>query len=101
MIPRPWHARAITWSQFSGDERVYRLILAEAEKANPPIDFNHKFPGAAEAVADQTEVSGAFTQSGWTFMQGALENPIAVFQCGLMGPGARESLPGRLGETRR
>jgi type VI secretion system protein ImpL len=66
-------------SQFSGDERVYRLIIAEAEKANPPIDFNHKFPSAAEAVAEQTEVSGAFTQGGWTFMQSALENPSQYF----------------------
>ena len=66
-------------AQFSEDERVYRLILAEAEKANPPIDFNRKFPGAAEAVADQTEVSGAFTQGGWTFVQGALENPAPYF----------------------
>lgn len=66
-------------AQFSGVERVYRLILAEAEKANPPLDFNRKFPGAAEAVADQTAVSGAFTQGGWTFMQGALENPSKYF----------------------
>ena len=62
-------------AQFSGDERAYRLLLAEAEKANPPINFNRKFPGAAEVVADQTEVSGAFTKAGWTFMQSALENP--------------------------
>jgi type VI secretion system protein ImpL len=66
-------------AQFSGDERVYRSILSAAEKANPPIDFNHKFPSAAEAVAEQTEVSGAFTQGGWNFMQSALENPSQYF----------------------
>lgn len=66
-------------AQFSGDVRVYRLMRAEAEKANPPIDFNRKFPGAAEVVVDQTEVSGAFTEGGWTFMQGVLENPSQYF----------------------
>ena len=66
-------------AQFSADERAYRLILAEAEKAYPTIAFNHKFPSAADAVAEQAEVSGAFTPSGWTFMQGALENPAKYF----------------------
>ena len=66
-------------AQFSGIERVYQLIVAEAEKTNPPINFNRRFPGAAEVVADQTEVSGAFTKSGWTFMQAALENPLQYF----------------------
>jgi type VI secretion system protein ImpL len=65
--------------QFSGDGGVYRLILAEAEKANPPIDFNRKFPRAAETIGEQTEVSGAFTQGGWTSVQAALENPAPYF----------------------
>ncbi len=61
-------------SQFSGVERVYQFMLAEANKANPPIYFNKKFPGSAEVVVDRTEVSGAFTKGGWTFMQNALQN---------------------------
>jgi type VI secretion system protein ImpL len=61
-------------SQFSGVERVYRFVLAEADKANPPINFNKKFPGSAEVVVDRTEVSGAFTKGGWAFMQNALQN---------------------------
>ena len=61
-------------SQFSGGERVYRFVLAEADKANPPINFNKKFPGSAEVVVDRTEVSGAFTKGGWAFMQNALQN---------------------------
>jgi type VI secretion system protein ImpL len=61
-------------SQFSGGERVYRVVLAEADKANPPINFNKKFPGSAEVVIDRTEVRGAFSKAGWTFMQGALKN---------------------------
>ncbi len=61
-------------SQFSGVERVYRFMLAEADKANPPINFNKKFPGSAEVVVDRSEVGGAFTKSGWAFMQNALQN---------------------------
>jgi type VI secretion system protein ImpL len=61
-------------SQFSGGERVYRFMLAEAAKANPSINFNKKFPGSAETVIDRTEVSGAFTKGGWAFMQNALQN---------------------------
>jgi type VI secretion system protein ImpL len=61
-------------SQFSGVERVYRFVLAEAEKTNPSINFNKKFPGSAEVVVDRTEVSGAFTKAGWAFMQNALQN---------------------------
>ncbi len=66
-------------SKFSANERAYRLLLNEAELSNPAVDFNRRFPGAAEAVAEQTQVSGAFTQGGWTFMQGAFENPQAYF----------------------
>jgi type VI secretion system protein ImpL len=61
-------------SQFSGVERVYRFMLAEASKANPSINFNRKFPGSAEVVIDGKEVEGAFTKAGWTFMQDAFKN---------------------------
>jgi type VI secretion system protein ImpL len=72
------HARQFL-AQFSGDGRVYRLMLAAAEKASPSIDFSRRFPGGAEAVGDQTEVSGAFTKGGWIFMQGVLEKPAPYF----------------------
>lgn len=61
-------------SQFSGGERVYQFILAEAAKTNPPINFNKKFPGYTDTVADRTVVNGAFTKAGWAFMQDALRN---------------------------
>ena len=61
-------------SQFSGGERVYRFVLAEANKANPPINFNKKFPGSADVVVDRIDVQGAFTKGGWAFMQDALKN---------------------------
>jgi type VI secretion system protein ImpL len=61
-------------SQFSGTDRVYRFVLAEAEKANPPINFNKRFPGSIETVVERTEVSGAFTKGGWASVQNALQN---------------------------
>ena len=61
-------------SQFSGIERVYRFMLADASKANPSINFNRKFPGSAEVVVDGKEVEGAFTKPGWAFMQDAFKN---------------------------
>ena len=66
-------------SQFSGGERVYQFMLSEAAKANPPIDFNRKFPGSAETVVDRNVVSGAFTKGGWAFMQNALQNLPTYF----------------------
>jgi type VI secretion system protein ImpL len=61
-------------SQFSGTERVYRFMLAEASKASPSINFNRKFPGSAEVVVDGKEVEGAFTKAGFAFMQGAFKD---------------------------
>jgi type VI secretion system protein ImpL len=61
-------------SQFSGGQRVYRFMLAEASKASPSINFNRKFPGSAEVVVDGKEVEGAFTKAGWAFMQNAFKN---------------------------
>ena len=55
------------------------MLRTAAEKTNPAIDFNRKFPGSAEAVADQAEVSGAFTKGGWTIMQDAWQNPAPYF----------------------
>jgi len=65
--------------QFSGGERAYRTLVAQAEKSNPPVDFNHQYPSATDVVTDQAVVSGAFTKGGWTFLQGILENPAPYF----------------------
>ncbi|MGD0126749.1 MAG: ImcF-related family protein [Terriglobia bacterium] len=61
-------------SQFSGIERVYRFMLAEASKGSPSINFNRKFPGSAEVVVDGKEVEGAFTKAGFAFMKDAFKN---------------------------
>jgi type VI secretion system protein ImpL len=59
--------------QFSGSERIYQFMLAEANKASPSIQFNKKFPGSAAYLVDTYEVPGAFTKSGFAFMQGAFK----------------------------
>jgi type VI secretion system protein ImpL len=65
--------------QFAGVERVYRAMLSEAARTNPPVDFNRRFPGSAAAVVDPYVVSGAFTKAGWQFMNNAVRNPSRYF----------------------
>ena len=81
-------------SQFSGIERVYRFMLAEASKANPSINFNRKFPGSAEVVVDGKEVEGAFTKAGWSFMQDAFKNLPKYFsgEEWVLGPKSAQNL---------
>jgi type VI secretion system protein ImpL len=56
-------------SGFSGVERVYRFLLADAAKGHPPTNFNQQFPGSSEAVTDNVEVAWAYTRDGWKYMQ--------------------------------
>jgi len=66
-------------SQFAGTERVYQFMLAEANKTNAPVNFNQKFPGSAEEVVNNRDVSGAYTKSGWAAMQNAIKNVDRYF----------------------
>ncbi|HEY7237355.1 MAG TPA: ImcF-related family protein [Gemmatimonadaceae bacterium] len=59
--------------QFAGSERIYQFMLAEANKANPAVQFNKRFPGSAAYLVDSYEVPGAFTKTGFTFMQEAFK----------------------------
>jgi type VI secretion system protein ImpL len=59
--------------QFSGSERIYQFMLAEANKASQPIQFNRKYPESSRYLVDTYEVSGAFTKPGYTFMQNAFK----------------------------
>ena len=81
-------------SQFSGTERVYRFILAEASKAEPSINFNRQFAGSAEVVIDAKEVEGAFTKAGWAFVQDALKNLPKYFsgEQWVLGPGSAQNV---------
>jgi type VI secretion system protein ImpL len=66
-------------SLFAGVERVYQVMLAEANKSNPAVNFNRKFPGSAEVVINDKNVPGAYTKAGWTFMQNAIKNADSFF----------------------
>jgi type VI secretion system protein ImpL len=65
--------------RFTGGDSVYQYMLAEAEKASRPVSFHQIFPAAGQAVVDRTIVPGAFTKSGWVFMQNAFKNPSQFF----------------------
>lgn len=66
-------------SLFAGTDRVYAFMLAEASKANPPIDFNKMFPGSAQTVLETHVVSGAFSKGGWAFMKDAIAHADRFF----------------------
>ena len=71
------HARKYL-AQFAGTERVYRFMLAEANKA-APLNFNQKFPGSAQTVVNNRDVTGAFTKVGWPVMQDAIKHADKYF----------------------
>jgi type VI secretion system protein ImpL len=60
--------------RYSGAERVYQSMIADAARSAPPVRFDRAFPTAATHVLDSYEVPGAFTRPGWTLMQEALRN---------------------------
>jgi type VI secretion system protein ImpL len=53
--------------QFAGTERIYQTMIAEADRANPPIQYSQGL------VTDAHVVTGAFTKAGWAFMDNALK----------------------------
>jgi type VI secretion system protein ImpL len=60
--------------QFGGSERIYQLMLADADSAIAPIAFNLGPLGSSAYVTNSYEVPGAFTAAGWTFVDNALRN---------------------------
>ena len=87
-------------SQFSGVERVYRFMLAEADKANPPINFNKKFPGSAEVVVDRTRSGWSLHQKRLGLHAKCLAESAQVFQWRAMGSGAGKFFQHRLSKPR-
>ncbi len=61
-------------SHFVATTRIYQAMLADAEKASPPIDFKKQYPGSEAYVVDSKIVHGAFTQEGFAAMQDALKH---------------------------
>lgn len=67
------HARSYL-SHFLADTRIYQDMLNAADKTGPAIDFNRQYPGSAASVVDSYVVRGAFTKSGFAFMQDAFQH---------------------------
>ncbi len=67
------HARGYL-SHFLADTRIYQDMLNAADKTGPAIDFNRMYPGSAASVLDGYVVRGAFTKSGFAFMQDAFQH---------------------------
>ena len=64
---------------FAGAERVYAFMLAEADKAGKPINFNRDFPGSAAVVVNTYDVRGAFSTGGRKFMMDAIAHADRYF----------------------
>jgi type VI secretion system protein ImpL len=77
-MPVVTHARAYL-SGFGGFDRIYQAMLAAANKAAPPVDFNRMYPGSSAVVVEPHIVSGAFTRKGFAFMQDAILHPDRYF----------------------
>jgi type VI secretion system protein ImpL len=77
-VPTVNHARAYLAS-FGGFERIYQQMVNAANKVAPTIDFNRLYPGSASVVSESYIVPGAFTRSGFTFMQDAILHPDRYF----------------------
>jgi hypothetical protein len=86
------HARAYL-KQFAGVEPIYQHLLAEAAKSNPPIQFSRIVPEAAQVIVAPYEVPGAFTRSGWAFMQQAFGNIGSYFAGERWVLGAMDTAP--------
>jgi len=67
------HARSYL-SHFLADTRIYQDMLNAADKTGPAVDFNRMYPGSAASVVDGYVVRGAFTKSGYAFMQDAFQH---------------------------
>ncbi|MBV6432007.1 MAG: hypothetical protein IANPNBLG_02141 [Bryobacteraceae bacterium] len=66
-------------ASFSGFDRFYNAMLAEANKKNPAVNFNRKYSGSAAVVINNKDVPGAFTKQGWNFMQAAFKERSKKF----------------------
>ncbi len=62
-------------SKFLAETRIYQGMLSDADRTSPSVDFNKQYPGSAAYVTDAHVVRGAFTSSGFKFMQDAIQHP--------------------------
>ena len=58
---------------FAGIDRYYVQLLGKA--AQHDVSFNEAYPDSAGVIVSSHKVKGAFTRSGYQFVQDALKNP--------------------------
>jgi type VI secretion system protein ImpL len=61
--------------QFGSVDRFYVQLLAKASQPNHDVSFNEQYPDSAGVIFSSHRVKGAFTRSGFLFVQDALKNP--------------------------
>jgi len=62
-------------AQFPVVDRFYSRLLSQASIKYSDVNFNEKFPDSAGVIISNYRVRGAFTRSGFGFMQDAIRNP--------------------------
>jgi len=65
--------------QFSNVEQFYQVMISEASRAHPSIEFAREFPGSETLVRNAFVVPGAFTKPGWATVQTSLTNVDRLF----------------------
>jgi type VI secretion system protein ImpL len=87
------HARAYL-NGLAGPERVYRAVLAEANKKARAIQFNRDYPGSDVVILNAKEIPGAFTKDGWGVVQKGMKNARSIFEGEnwVLGPGAAQGI---------
>jgi type VI secretion system protein ImpL len=66
--------------QFGEIDHVYSPLLEKASHGNPAASFNETFHNSAGVVLSNHVVPGAFTKSGFAFMQAAIHDPSHYLQ---------------------
>jgi type VI secretion system protein ImpL len=61
--------------QFAGIDRYYAQLLSKASQNNHELSFNDQFQDSVGVIVSSHKVKGAFTRSGFLFVQDALKNP--------------------------
>jgi type VI protein secretion system component VasK len=82
--PLPFDAEAVSNARrylagFSGVNSIYASMLAAANKANKPVNFNRDIKETADFVINNKDVQGAFTRPGFASMSGYIKNPKPFF----------------------
>jgi len=73
------HARAYL-TNLGAKPRIYQDMQTAAEKVSPGVDFNRQYPNSSSSIIEPHFVRGAFTRSGFAFMQDAIQHPERYFQ---------------------